>query len=239
MNTLLWLRLGAAFTKSPLLGRLWGSVRERDRKDGLGRMAFIPVPDCVEVVIRGTWGGQIVSITLGFCKGTEVTETDMDDLADALFDWVTDDLSDLQATTFTWNNINVTNLSSATALSKDYPMTVAGGAIAPTVTNNVTPVITFSTDQRGRSYRGRNYLPGAPSGAMASSVAVTGAFVTSALTAYANLATIIATTVFTHVVISRYTNGAPRTEGIGTPITAYSMDTPTDSQRRRLSGRGL
>ncbi len=56
---------------------------------------------------------------------------------------------------------------------------------------------------------------------------------------YANLNGDIEDADFFHSIVSYVEDGEPRVTGLVTPVTAYESDGVMDSQRRRLTGRGL
>lgn len=202
-------------------------------------MAYVPFANCVEVVLRFIWGEQVVSITLGFCKAAPPNETDIDGLYNsAILPWYNGNLKLHLSSNITLVNTNITILTTSTSMSKDYAASIAGTGAATSVANNVTGVVTFSTPARGRSYRGRNYIPGIPTTFQANNTELTSAAVTAYLGDYAALATLAGALGWTHVVLSRFSNLAQRPVGVATGITAYTMDIFIDSQRRRLAGRG-
>jgi hypothetical protein len=103
--------------------------------------------------------------------------------------------------------------------------------------NNVTAVISWRTALRGRSYRGRTYIPGLSSDQVDGNSLVSG-FVTSLQAAGNALITAIPTSEHRLVVCSKFSNNAPREYGITTDIVSCRVDTYVDSMRRRLAGRG-
>jgi len=104
---------------------------------------------------------------------------------------------------------------------------------------NVAACIKFITGRAGRSFRGRNYFGGIPTDVITGNHFV-GGFLVSLAAAYAGmvgLGTLAAG--WQWVVVSRFSGGLPRAEGIKTVVTdAFSTDDVADSQRRRLPGRG-
>lgn len=104
--------------------------------------------------------------------------------------------------------------------------------------NNVTACVTFRTGLVGRSFRGRNYVPGMTTDSILNNTFDTG-WVAAIIQAYNDVFTGMLATDDTAVVVSRWENGLPRLTGIVTAIsTATVRDDTADSQRRRLPGRG-
>lgn len=204
-------------------------------------LPFIPAPNCVEVVLRFTWQGQRVAITLSFEGAAPATAASMTTLAGAIETWWKASLKPLTVSTVTLNDIVVTALDSASAPGITYPITSggAGTAAGASVPSNSTITTTFVTALRGRSYRGRNYFVGLNTGQLQNAVQLSTTVAASILAAYASLPGNVAASGFTHVVISRFTGNAPRVTAVATPVTAYQQEIFMDSQRRRLAGRGL
>jgi len=201
-------------------------------------LAFIPVPDCVEVTIRFLWQGQSVAITLSFCRDTAVTLANMQALADDLEDWFETEMAPLLSVDITTVAIGLRDLTDVDSFVYERSMTIPGEVSGITVSNNVTTVVTFETGLAGRSFRGRNYIPGINQSNLTNSVTVGAAWTALLLVAYNNLSTYVGGGGWSHCVVSRYSNGAARDPGIATEIIGYSSDGFIDSQRRRLAGRG-
>lgn len=111
-----------------------------------------------------------------------------------------------------------------------------------------TCCIKKATASRGRSYRGRMYMPGIPQSALVSGDANTlnSTFISNLLgDTIAFLASIaISHPELTPVVVSKFSGidsdgkPIPRAAGVKTPVTVYTINNQMDSQRRRLTGRG-
>lgn len=200
-------------------------------------MAFVPFEDCVSISICGTLGGQRVCITLSACK-PDLETSDMEALAEELATWVDVELCSDLSEDITFDTITVTDLSSDTGPVVNWSFESAGGIASPSVPNGTAIVVTFYTEARGRSYRGRNYIPGVPENARTSSTTISGTVATNLAVDYALMAEAMAQQGFTHVVASRYHNGNEREIGVATLVTSYSVGADFDSQRRRLAGRG-
>lgn len=204
-------------------------------------MAFIPTPNAVRASLEFLFGGQVVVLTLGWHKATGWDAAGMEDLGDALVDWMDAALKFHMANDVSLESINVLDLEDAAGpsinVSAGLPITGTNANLpAP---NNVAAVVSFLTDLRGRSYRGRNYVPGIPEPSWQDSTAITTAAAAALAAAYADLEDVATATGAEHVVVSKFHNNAPRVAGVATPVTAYRVDTKLDSQRRRLSGRGI
>lgn len=203
-------------------------------------MAFIPIPNTARVSIEFNWGGVTVVITLFFNKASSWTATQLEDLAGEINLWAASELLPILSSDIELIQTNATDQASDSGASIDVPAsgTPAGGVAQPTTAQNVAAVVTHRTASRGRSFRGRTYVPGLPITAMSTVGTFSATTMTNLLAAFAALSDVETATGSTHVVASRFTGNAPRVTGVTTPITSYTMDSNSDSQRRRLRGRG-
>lgn len=204
-------------------------------------MAFIPAPNVVKVTLSFVWAGQIVEITLSFRKNTAPTTTEINDLIQSVRTWWSTHMRAWVSNHISLTNINATDQSSDSAPSIDWPIspTEAGSVNVASVPTNSALVLSFRTPQRGRSYRGRVYIPGLPNSSLASATSITGAVVTAWSTVAAAIGSIGSAEGWEHVVVSRYANNAPRVVAESTDVTNYIVEFNLDSQRRRLAGRGI
>ena len=205
-------------------------------------MAFIPVPNTCQVAFEYLAKGQQLINTLYFEQANPFNVSDMTTLASELDTWHSTHLAPQLAVDAKLQNIKLTSLENNTAPVYELPISPArsGGIAASPLPNHCTFAIKFLTAQRGRSFRGRNYIPLLPdTKTLDNSVDQTWA--DALVAAYDEIFNIPSfSTPFLWVVVSRYSAGLPRSPGISTPVTdvAYT-DLTIDSQRRRLPGRGV
>lgn len=203
-------------------------------------MTFIPVPGTALAELVCSLDGQRCESTLYFNKAGAWTVADLEAMATALISWWTANLAPLMSTAVTFLECKVTDLTTDTgsAFIKTPAAALAGGNSGAPGPNNVAFVVKFLTTGRGRSSRGRNYVYGfseADVGISHMSSVLAGQFVA----AYTALFAVATAQGVEWVVASRFHNKAPRAEGVSIPITTVSFtDLVTDSQRRRLPGRG-
>lgn len=202
-------------------------------------MPFIPVPGVTQVELVSSLNGQIVETVLHF-ENVTPTPTSMTELAEALVGWWSSDLRPLVTSVMSLINVKCTDLTTANSPVVDYGtgLPLVGTASGDPSPNSIAMVITKRTALRGRNFRGRIYHCGFTDFQIAGNN-VDPAVVTALVTAYNN--TLNFTTLsgeWWQVVVSRYSNNAPRPEGVPTRITALTTDGVVDSQRRRLPGRG-
>lgn len=181
-----------------------------------------------------------------YIKGTEDPDEPWEssalaNVADYLEDWVIGSIQPIGNANVTYRELYLTDLTTETSPTYSRVLGFPGDVSGAAMPGNVTITTTFKTSGRGRSSRGRNYWVGINQNL------VTGNTVSSTLTtnirlAYLQLNVQIADAprVPNHVVVSRRANGAWRTEALVQKVTSYVVvDNFIDSQRRRLTGRGL
>jgi len=204
-------------------------------------MTFIPTPNAVRATMQGIVQSNEANYTLWFLGAAPATLASLGDLGDALQDWWQSSMQALLSTDYTLASVYLLAQDSNTApfltqtLTTDNAGTVASGVIIP----QTAPVIKFSTANRGRSGRGRNYVPGAP----ISMLATPGVLSTTArgnlLAAYAFLPTATGPAGFTHVVVSHQHDGVPLTSGLAQTVTGYAMTSlSVGTVRKRRIGVG-
>lgn len=207
-------------------------------------MPFISAPNCAEAVIRFTLpNGNIAVNVLNFRRidSTDYTLTTLTDLTNRLKTWHAALYDLCQSNQVSLTSIYARDLSNEFGAVVDVPVSPAqvGAVASPALPANVTLSISHRTGFAGRSYRGRSYVVGLSEGSVA------GDFVGSSA---ANLAQ----TAFNglrggdfvlngheFVILSRYTDGAPRSEALPIAVTqSLYVDLRVDTQRRRLIGEG-
>jgi len=203
-------------------------------------MSFVPTPGAVRVDIQYVMSGQQVHNIIWCSRDAAWTSTEREALASAISTWWTAQKSNFTSS-MALSQITVVNQeannSPSSTLIISPPEAGTGAGIPPS--NGTALVATLRTDLRGRNYRGRMYIAGARTADMQDSLQTTTAHVAALLAALAALKTAIEGLGALWVVVSTWVNKVRRANGLKTPITAISMDTYWDSQRRRLAGRGV
>jgi hypothetical protein len=203
-------------------------------------MPFIPATNCAKVDFLQTQTGQRISNTLWFQYTHPLTTTDLSDLADAMETWWTASMAPNLRGSLALQEIDVTDMSSQSGakfvkiINPPVPGTVSG----TDEPNHTAAAATFRTEKRGRSYRGRNYLGGIAVTKTTDSVTLLDAWVSAVISAFTAVTPALSGLDAVWVVVSHYLNKVARSTAHAEPITAVSMDTSIDSQRRRLKGRG-
>lgn len=211
-------------------------------------MAFVSVPNAALVELRFLNLLQHVENTLWFERADAPTVANLSALATAVKAWWLANMKPLQPTSVLMNEVVATDMTTNTGPQVSIPA-VAGdqGSVSdPALPNNVSLAVSFRTAARGRSFRGRNFIPALwETGVVGNTVQDT--IVAAIQLAYEQLIIDagVAAAGWTWGVASRFSgvdaNGdpIPRATGIFTPIVSVVIVDPTvDSARRRLPGRG-
>lgn len=203
-------------------------------------MAFVPVANTLMIEFRMTVADQQVENTLYARAPAPPSYNGAVALAGILETWWETYMAPTLSQGISLHEIYITDLTSANSFTVTHTVSpVIPGTVANAVLpNNVALAVSFRTAQRGRSYRGRNYICGLAENQVTDST-VNGAVSTALIGAYNQFKIALDAEIYEWVVVSRYSAGQPRTNGIATPVTAVAVvDLTVDSQRRRLPGRG-
>jgi len=211
-------------------------------------MPFVPVSNTAMVEIRFLLDDQHIENTLYFERADAVTSENLTSLNNAVLAWWIDNMSTLQPTALQLSEIVCTDLTSDSGpqVTLAPPVAQFGSVDSPVLPNNVSLAISFRTGLRGRSFRGRNYIPALwEGGVIGNTVGTT--IVDAFATAYTELITDtgVADAGYTWAVVSRFSGvdgdgkPIPRETGLSTPVASVVIvDATVDSMRRRLPGRG-
>jgi len=204
-------------------------------------MAYIPVADTVEVELFQRLHGQKIENTLYFRLTGGMTGADIIDLWNQLLIWWTTSFKVVLSEDLSLFGAKITDLSTQTGVSMNFNAPTpnpTGDVEFAALPGNVALTVSFRTNSRGRSYRGRNYVAGLAEPSVVGNTVDT-SVITGLQDAYTDLISLPTSGGWEWVVVSRYTNNAPRVTGVATLISSASVVDPyVDSQRRRLTGRG-
>jgi hypothetical protein len=211
-------------------------------------MAFIPVPETAEVRMQFTQANQKVENVYHVRRQGAWTQEDLTSLANIFGQWWLSAASPPVTHELVLTQVVATDISQAGGMSVlgTTGLPAPGDQGAGGYPNNVTLAIKWGTGLAGRSFRGRTYHLGLPLGQVLPDGTVSPAHLELIRAGYDALRTALdnATIGVEFVVVSRYSGvdvnhkPIPRAEGITTPISGVSVENVTDSQRRRLPGRG-
>lgn len=204
-------------------------------------MAFIPVPNTLMVEIVYEQDGQVMENTLYYEKpGGGVILSDIEELLEEINLIVRVQLLPLLSNTLQVLRIVGTMIDvvgGLTAISTT-SLPAPGESTSPPLPNSVSVVMSLRTGLAGRSFRGRNYVPGLAEDAIAGNT-VNSTMIAALIEVWNALRLASGDPGWQNVVVSRFSNNAPRVTGVTTPITSVVVfDDQVDNQRRRLPGRG-
>jgi hypothetical protein len=204
-------------------------------------MPFIPVPDTAEVVLTFTGpNGNFMKNVINVREATLVSWTPalLQGVIDLVQNWHNTTAKLRQSNQISLVSILARDLNTVDSFVVEETMTVVGSVASPAMPANVTFCVKGLTGLAGRSFRSRTYWIGLAESMVAGDFVATvdaDAIVAAMNTLRANLNT----QGINPVVVSRFTNGAPRVTGVATDISNYAKtDNRVDTQRRRLFGEG-
>lgn len=126
-------------------------------------MAFIPVPGCVKVAISYTAPGSIAVILCHLARTTGSTSAwslaDLITVATAFTSEWQEEVLALQNSHCTLNSLTFTDLTTVTGFQTVQSPAANGGIVQGILPDQDAVLVKLTTAQRGRSFRGRMYLP--------------------------------------------------------------------------------
>ena len=204
-----------------------------------GPRPFIPAINVVRVELRLTQDLQHIENVFNFHSNLKPDPTVVQGIADFVESWWSDTLKAYQSSQIAMNEVRATDQTeqnSFFAVANQF-QGVTGGYEQPVLPANVSLAVHWGTGRLGRSYQGRTFHVGMPKDQTNNST-VSPIWAANLQTAYSTLLQGSQLNGYPLSVVSYSANGAWRTSALVTPITSVSIETTTDSQRRRLPGRG-
>lgn len=203
--------------------------------------AFIDLPFGIKVEIMWETGSG-VAVCIHFVQKTTPTTVTVTDLNNAIscFEAWGQAITAIQTPIITRAGIRATDVSvpeGITTLFSPYSQ-INGQVTVAKAPSNVAITASHYTGLTGRSRHGRTFIPGvAYNGVLPGDVIVTPVRL-NVTNAYIALRASLAPFGLVHTVASFRSNKLPRVHGLGTAISNTQVDQYSDSQRRRLTGRG-
>lgn len=198
-------------------------------------MAFIPVPDTIQLEVRGLLQTVSVENTFYYLAPGVVDQALLDAVVEAARDYVEAEIA-LFNNNFFFTECYARDLSDSTFLSA---LATATGVISGSYTdpnpNNATFALKRSSGFSGRSARGRIFWMGIAEGHTSGTNLMDVGAANDMVAWLEGLDTAVAAEGVTPVIVSRYNAGAPRVTGVTYPITDWSYtDLRVDTQRGRM-----
>jgi len=174
------------------------------------------------------------TLNLWFSSGSAVDLAALQTLAPAYGAWVNENLMeklsvDAKAVSTTWYSQE--SVDAAKFIDTYAAGGFAGRVTGPTAAVTVRAIVKFSTGGRGKTRRGRSYVPGVPEGYVQGRALDSG-WLQGLVTAFQALNGRIASSGFSHSVVSKYINNAPRPAGVPYTVTFYAGNPIIGTQRR-------
>lgn len=205
-------------------------------------MPFVPANDVVEVELFQMLHGQRIENTLYFRLVGGFGAAEVVDLWNTLLTWWTSDLSAPLSGDLSLTGGKITDLSTDTSPAYTYAAPTphpTGGSGNPALPGSVAICVSFRTNGRGRSARGRNYVAGLTEPSVTGNT-LDATTIGSIQTSYSHIPGLAFDNPWEWGVLSRFHLGVERAAGVFQLInSAVIVDPYVDSQRRRLTGRGL
>src|SRR5512144_574772 len=203
-------------------------------------MPDLPVPNTVQVDVIYLLFGQRVENVWHATFPTGVDAVTLSDTEAAFAGWTAGTLMPLLSNELSFIGMETTNISIPNGGKRSFSQVppVAGGVVIPSEPGNVSFCLSLRTQQTGRAYRGRKYIPGMPGNKRSGNQVLSG-WATSLVQAMDDLiAGVQAINGFLSVV-SRTLDLVERLVPVATAVTSITYtDLNINSQRRRLTGLG-
>ena len=203
-------------------------------------MPFQAVPDVAQCQLMGVVDSQLTINDLYFeISGGGITPVNLGLLANAVALWFSGSLAPLLSEDWSATRVVATDLGSPTGARRENPAITPGGITGEAAPNNVAAVVSLRTDQRGRSGRGRNFVPAIPNSVITLNT-LDDTYISDLTSAYFALVgpgTFIPG--WQLVIVSRVSAGVVRPTGIAIPVTDTLMTSNSvRSMRSREIGHG-
>lgn len=203
-------------------------------------MPFVPFPNTAQVNMVCLWDDQRVENVFHVEQATPFDQVSLAVMGALFRDWWDTNLKPIVPSNISLILIALRALDSESAPAIDFTtnLPLAGTATGGnTLPNNVTVAIKWTTELRGRSFRGRTFHIGLREDVVVGS-RVDASFVPTLIAKYQALLDDLEGLNAELVVASRISNGNYRTQGVTTAVKGLFVDPIIDSQRRRLPSRG-
>jgi hypothetical protein len=197
-------------------------------------MPFQPVPDCAHVRITMLTGELDASINLAFAKPGFVS-ADLATLIDHLEANFLNSLKPAINGNYTFEHIYAWDLSAVDGYKSEKDISIAGTGSGNPVSPALATVVSFYGNKRGKWNQGRNFLPGLGEDHV-DQTDIQAVITTGIRGAYETLIT-NPPTGWQWVVVSRYLNGAKRTNGVYIAVESVVVRSGRFGVQRRRTDR--
>jgi len=203
-------------------------------------MPFVPTTGGVRISMDYEVEGQQCANVFHVRADTPSDVSTLEGITTVFYNWWNTNVKPKQHSACVLERIVATNLDdiSGPQFIRTAGLPASGTNGSAALSNNVTIATTLTTSRIGRSFRGRSYWCGLTPDDLLDVNHITLAAAAALSAAFDLLIEALATNGTPLAILSLVANGAPRSEGVLTNVTAVHTDNTIDSQRRRLPGRG-
>lgn len=205
-------------------------------------MPFVPAPQIIMGEIRYTLFGQHIENRIMVDNGAVVNAADLEAVAIQLWNWSEGALIGGLSTNLHLDAAVSTDLTTSEGGQFTYApdTTTVGGVSGDMLPNECAFCVSLHTASRGRSARGRMFIPAIPQAAMVDANNLTGVAASALVSSVQTLINELTTGTRVPVIVSYRHDNAPRVGGpVYFPIlSSAATDTLIDSQKRRKPGVG-
>ncbi len=204
-------------------------------------MAFQQVPDTAEAVVQYLCNSVLFTNTYYFSFVGAYLLADLQDLAEAIDLWAGTEMRPLVAVSTSYVQTHVRGLDAANDLEAVNSNSAGVGAGGTTpLPLNVAWALKRISGKTGRSARGRVYIGGLATSALATDENyLLTTWAENLQNAHNDMTGYLSELAWYPVIVSRYSNGATRIPAITFPIESWEYtDTRLDSRRDRLPSPG-
>lgn len=203
-------------------------------------MAFQPVPNAAEFVVRGTLYGIQVCNTFYATKAGAWGLTELQEAADAVDAWWAAEVLPALQANYIYQGVFARDLRTAVGFQASAIAGYGpGGNASAGKPNNCTIAISRRSGLAGRAARGRIYLPGMAGDMLSTENSISPTFQIAMEAAFNLLRVALDNVDWVEVIVSRTGAGAsPAAAVVYTVVEYLIVDQVLDSMRRRLPFRG-
>ncbi len=201
-------------------------------------MAWPFLDGTIKVVV--TWGFEgkpsvNVHFVLMDTPTTPVPDTTLLIAANAMHDAITDNWKPTGSDSWTVDSIDAIDWSDedGNSIQTDLTLPIVGLNNTQGLPSSLAVVVSQRSDHTGRSRRGRNYIPGICI-SLVTRNEINANWVVALGDMYSDFRFNLSLDDLEHVVLSLYSDNAPRTTPLATAITGTTVNSRIDTQRRRL-----
>lgn len=219
--------------------RTWTRPRRERYRKVIDQMAFIPLPNGIQLCFLFTTNSQKWQFCLNLQKSAgPPLDTDLQQATGDGAAWWTSALQALLANDSQLSEIVATDMSVEGGPQFRQTIGTNGSVSGGGAPLGTAVVVSGRTAKRGRSYRGRSYIGGIAKSDISTPTTALTALGTALANAFASLKSTLDGHGLDIVVASRQHNGSVTSPADMNEVTSFVVDTLFDSQRRRLAGRG-